>query len=530
MRSTGLVEAALERVQAKLEQGFATIRVYVGSEPAADEAFLVGVRGSIRESDPDQSLDFSNLVGWRDALRLTERYTAIAEVMLVESVALRGDLEGLREYRQRGRLPVSEHVHGARHAWELLHRGCVDILNISPYVLGGLRATMRTAAMAEAAGVDVLIGTTQELNLGTAAVAHLGAVLPTLPYPADNTGPRLYVDDVVTGGVEYDRWRPVRAGGTGPRPGGPPRAAGPAAFRRPFHVRVRPDRGAGPHDRSLGMLLDFIERQVDMLGQAALQDLEPGRWPSLQAAARRRLRRSLGLAPFPARGALNARTVGILERGPYTIERVVFEPRPGFVVPALVYAPADHAGSLPAVVYAVGHWMRHGKNEALVQTFCGGLAQLGFVVLVMDPIGQGERGARFEDHGHLALLPLGLAQEGLMAWEHMRSLDYLLSRSDVDGARIGITGASGGGLTTMFTAAIDERIRAAASVCFVTSYARFLRVMRGLDWNGVGDLCNQVPGVIADLRDRRRRRPHLAPATAGRQRVAGPAVPGRWGP
>jgi hypothetical protein len=51
----------------------------------------------------------------------------------------------------------------------------------------------------------------------------------------------------------------------------------------------------------------------------------------------------------------------------------------------------------------------------------------------------------------------------------------------------------------MFTAAIDERVRAAASVCFVTSYARFLRVMRGLDWNGVGDLCNQVPGVIADL-------------------------------
>ena len=203
LRSTGLVEAALDRVQAKLEQGFATIRVYVGSEPAADEAFLVGFADRFAGRIRIKSLDFSNLVGWRDALRLTERYAAIAEVMLVESVALRGDLEGLREYRQRGRLPVSEHVHGARHAWELLHRGCVDILNISPYVLGGLRATMRTAAMAEAAGVDVLIGTTQELNLGTAAVAHLGAVLPTLPYPADNAGPRLYVDDVVTGGVEY---------------------------------------------------------------------------------------------------------------------------------------------------------------------------------------------------------------------------------------------------------------------------------------------------------------------------------------
>ena len=203
LRSIDGVEAALDRVEAKLAQGFATIRVYVGSEPAADEAFLVGFADRFGSRIRIKSFDFSNLVGWRDALRLTERYTAIADAMLVESVALRGDLDGLREYRQRGRLPVSEHVHGARHGWELLHRGCVDILNISPYVLGGIRATLRMAAMADAAGASVLLGTTQELNLGTAAVAHVGAILPALPYPADNAGPRLYIDDVVTGGVEY---------------------------------------------------------------------------------------------------------------------------------------------------------------------------------------------------------------------------------------------------------------------------------------------------------------------------------------
>jgi hypothetical protein len=247
------------------------------------------------------------------------------------------------------------------------------------------------------------------------------------------------------------------------------------------------------------LLLDFIERQVDELGGAALRNLEPSRWPGLQGPARRRLRWSLGLAPYPARHALDARIVGIADRGTYTIERLVFVSRPGFIVPALVYAPTGNTAPLPAVVYAVGHWMRHGKAEKHIQAFCAGLVQLGFVVLVMDPIGQGERGARFEDHGHLALLPLGLTQEGLMVWEHMRAIDYLRTRADVDGARIGITGASGGGLTTMFTAAVDERIQAAVSVCFVTSYRRFLPAMRGLDWNGVGDLCNQVPGVIADL-------------------------------
>ena len=124
--------------------------------------------------------------------------------MLVESVALRGDIEGLAEYRRRSTLPVSEHVHGQRHAWQLLHLGAVDILNLSPYVLGGIRPTIRAAAMAEAAGASVLLGTTQELGLGTAAVAHVGAVLPALPFPADNVGPRLYTADVAMPAVQFE--------------------------------------------------------------------------------------------------------------------------------------------------------------------------------------------------------------------------------------------------------------------------------------------------------------------------------------
>jgi muconate cycloisomerase len=123
--------------------------------------------------------------------------------MLVESPALRGDLEGLAEFRRRSPRPVSEHVHGQRHAWQLLHLGAVDILNLSPYVLGGIRPTIRAAAMAEAAGASVLLGTTQELGLGTAAVAHVGAVLPSLPFPADNVGPRLYTADVATPPVAF---------------------------------------------------------------------------------------------------------------------------------------------------------------------------------------------------------------------------------------------------------------------------------------------------------------------------------------
>jgi muconate cycloisomerase len=203
LRTPDQVPAALDRVDEKLRQGFDVVRFYAGSDPAADLAFMTGFDDRFAGRVRIKSLDFSNLLGWRDALQATERLTSVTDVMLVESVALRGDIEGLAEFRRRNRHPVSEHAHGQRHAWQLLHQGAVDILNLSPYVLGGIRPTIRAAAMAEAAGASVLLGTTQELGLGTAAVAHVGAVLPALPYPSDNVGPRLYTADVATPPVEY---------------------------------------------------------------------------------------------------------------------------------------------------------------------------------------------------------------------------------------------------------------------------------------------------------------------------------------
>lgn len=203
LRTIDQVPAALDRVETKLRDGFDVIRFYAGVDAPADLAFMTGFADRFGGRVRIKSLDFSNLLGWRDALRATERLTAIVEVMLVESPALRGDLEGLAEFRRRSPLPVSEHVHGQRHAWQLLHGGAVDILNLSPYVLGGIRPTLRAAAIAEAAGASVLLGTTQELGLGTAAVAHVGAVLPSLPFPADNIGPRLYTSDVAAPRVDF---------------------------------------------------------------------------------------------------------------------------------------------------------------------------------------------------------------------------------------------------------------------------------------------------------------------------------------
>lgn len=204
MRSRDQIEPNLARVEAKLQEGFDLVRVYVGANPDVDALFLTEFSQRFANRVTIKSIDFSNLLDWRRASRETERLSECADFMLVESVAPRDDLDGLTEFRRRSRWPVSEHVQNLQHGWRLLHGGAVDILNISPYLVGGLRASTRLANLAEAARASVLIGTTQELNLGTAAAAHLGATLHVSEYPADNVGPRLYTQDVTRDTVQYE--------------------------------------------------------------------------------------------------------------------------------------------------------------------------------------------------------------------------------------------------------------------------------------------------------------------------------------
>src|SRR5206468_10487628 len=122
----------------------------VGMDEAADgqfcEQFAARFAGQVRI----KSFDFSNLVHWLRSLAEAERLADIVEFMLIESPALENDYDGLAEFRLRSRWPVSEHANHIDHAWTLLHQGCVDILNVSPYGLGGLRASLRLIALAEA--------------------------------------------------------------------------------------------------------------------------------------------------------------------------------------------------------------------------------------------------------------------------------------------------------------------------------------------------------------------------------------------
>jgi hypothetical protein len=105
-------------------------------------------------------------------------------------------------------------------------------------------------------------------------------------------------------------------------------------------------------------------------------------------------------------------------------------------------------------------------------------------VISWDPVGQGERSQYWDaargrsrynlvcgEHavlGNLACVA-GTTLDRYMVWDGMRALDYLLTRPDVDPARIAVTGTSGGGFQSLYLGALDERIKVVAPSCFVTS-------------------------------------------------------------
>ncbi|CAH1200233.1 Galactarate dehydratase (D-threo-forming) [Paenibacillus allorhizoplanae] len=198
------VEENLAIVRERLSKGFDTFRLYVGKNLDADEAFLAGVKQEFGSKVTIKSLDFSHLLDWKSALKATKRLSQY-DFQMVESPAVQNDFEGLHHYRMNTEYPVSEHVWSFRQQSEMIKHDSVDIFNISPIFIGGITAARKAAAAAEVAGKSCLIGTTQELSVGTAAMAHLGSSLVNLNYTSDPTGPELYIGDIVKSPVQYEK-------------------------------------------------------------------------------------------------------------------------------------------------------------------------------------------------------------------------------------------------------------------------------------------------------------------------------------
>ena len=194
------IEPNLDRVRRMLALGFDLFRVYVGGNVDVDDLFLHKLRDEHGDKVRIKSLDFSRRLDWKSCVAAIERLGWI-DPILVESPA--PDIAGKRKVRERVRFPISEHCGNEAQAIAFAEGEAVDILNITT-CHQGIRRSRHLFTIAESTGLSTLVGTTQELSIGTSAQAHLGASVPNLEFPGDAAGAQLYLDDVVTNRVQYD--------------------------------------------------------------------------------------------------------------------------------------------------------------------------------------------------------------------------------------------------------------------------------------------------------------------------------------
>jgi len=212
---------------------------------------------------------------------------------------------------------------------------------------------------------------------------------------------------------------------------------------------------------------------------------------------RQKFRQVVGDLPDDG-GAARSFVTGTVDCGSYRVDAVLIESLPDHYATANFYYPAASArpaGPLPAILFLCGH-APEGKASPTYVSFCVEAAMNGFCVLAVDPFGQGERRVRSLDgedgqpwrdavdaHCYLdqKLALLGEHLGAYMLHDNVKALDYLLSRSEVDPKRVGVTGNSGGGTMSAYMGAFDDRIRAVAPSCYITELRALLHRLMAQD-------------------------------------------------
>jgi hypothetical protein len=177
------------------------------------------------------------------------------------------------------------------------------------------------------------------------------------------------------------------------------------------------------------------------------------------------LQRSLGIYPLPPRTDLAAQSLGKEERDGYSVEKVVYQSRPGLAVPGLLYAPLS--GATAAVIFASDCWA-DGKAAPAAQAFGIAMAHHGVAALVLEAPGKwydkvdSERSSQ-GDAWDVALRMGGPAL-GAYVWDLIRGLDYLAEIHKL--TKVGLCGSGIGAEAAMLAFALDAR-----SSCLVSANA-----------------------------------------------------------
>lgn len=225
---------------------------------------------------------------------------------------------------------------------------------------------------------------------------------------------------------------------------------------------------AGPANLTIR---EYLSREAGRIADRALSDASPA------ADRRRRFMEMMGLQDFPwaaHREPPPVHPAGVVQRPAYRIEKLSYESLPKLRVTANLYIPNNLKGRAPAVLYVCGH---ADRQKVHYQGHARRFAELGFVCLLVETVQLGEAAGFHHGcyrEGWWQWYSRGYTPAGIELLNGMRGLDLLCARPDVDPARLGVTGTSGGGASTWWIAAGDERIRCAATSCGTSNLASYI--------------------------------------------------------
>jgi dienelactone hydrolase len=223
------------------------------------------------------------------------------------------------------------------------------------------------------------------------------------------------------------------------------------------------------------------------------------------------------LGGFPSRRApLNVELLETKDLGTYTREKIVFDTRENLSTIGYLLLPKDAPRPLPAIVCVSGHGrglpdilgmaddgsQRTERNVGYSKEYAVQCVEHGYATFAVEQLAFGTRrddAARRAGPGvescrpaACAALLMGQTMAGWRVWDAMRAIDYLETRPEVDAKRVGTLGASGGGTTSLLTAASDQRVKAAVvSAYFNTFRDSIVSLSHCPD--------NYVPGLLQDM-------------------------------
>jgi len=215
----------------------------------------------------------------------------------------------------------------------------------------------------------------------------------------------------------------------------------------------------------------------EVLGETrGQQPADPGR------ARREQLYRLLGDLP-DRRRPVSGRKTAESERDGYVLERWDLDLNGIEGVPAYLARPREAAGRRPAVLFNHSHGGGYtiGKTELIEGRpylqpvpYAKALTGLGYVALSIDHWVFGERSHATELDTFKAMLWRGQVLWGHMIYDSLKAVDWLVTRADVDPARLATLGMSMGSSMAQYLSALDTRIKVTVDICCLVEYETLL--------------------------------------------------------